>query len=443
MVFSTRANLALGTWLAFASVLPNCAAFAQTVANSDPISLGDLFTAEDSVALTPDATAILQDAAAQGQTAGNCPKGTITIVVAASDDPLFQEGLVRARLEIVEQALGDQAGDFRLETIHDGFADEVKVEYGRSDQEPPRLEVVWTPPPGSEVAPGDTITALITAYDDTDTFQTGISNISMAAGSDAPFGHDYPQPPINCLAVAPEQQMEGFYVVPVPAPAQVNMRASAKDFAGNEIDLLAAFPTRREPCASGVYWVGWIHGTMNPHSDRTNVTADAVRLCEMDVDPVYWTHLPVGQNYTKLLIDAGSSITALHTDTDADDLCDISGGGTSLMAATVGEISSVLEAIGPDGTLQWSVPTYWLSASMAGEYMYNTICYYGTGTQTTRDFYSAGVNIGNDSYDPLNGHRPLEAGRLVGSYATPDGFATADWELTREGDGPLYPEVAP
>ncbi len=410
-------------------------ALAQITENPDPISLGDLFSAEDSVDLAPDATAILQGAALLGQAEGNCPKGTITIVVAATDDPLFQEALARARLEIVEQALGDHALDWRLETIHDGFADEVKVEYGRSDQEPPRLDVVWTPPQGTEVAPGDTITATIVANDDSDTFQTGIASISMEAGNEAPFGHEYPQPPQTCEAMAPAQQMEGFYAVPDPAPTQVNMRATAMDFAGNELDLLAAFPTRREPCASGVYWTGTISGSWTSVGAKETAAADAVRLCEREIMPPL-QHLLVGQQYLKSLSDDGSTITYVQVDTDGGDSCDYSGEGTALLQRDVGLISSVLNAIGPNGELQWSAPTYWLSAGSAGTYTATMTCP-GVGT-FGGDGPGWPIIVGSGA-DPEQDRLIQDGSVMAGNFADPDGGLAASWSLTREGEAPIFP----
>ncbi len=417
--------------LAIASLTLPSSALAQIAENPDPISLGDLFTSEDSVDLTPDATLILQGAALLGQAEGNCPKGTITIVVAATDDPLFQEALVRARLEIVEQALGDHALDWRLETIHDGFANEVKVQYGRSDQEPPRLDVVWTPPQGSEVAPGDTITATIVANDDFDTFQTGIASISMAAGNDTPFGHEYPQPPENCQPMTPEQQMEGFYVVPDPAPAQVNMRATAKDFAGNEIDLLAAFPVRREPCASGVYWNGWIHGSWDSGTFKETAIADPIRLCEQSIMPPL-EYLQVGLEYYRFLTVERSTITYLVTDTIADNSCVDSGEGTSPMVPDLGVMSSVLEAIGANGELQWSLPTYRLNGYTLGTYTQRCVLAERPEILTV----TTGMPIISTGFI-------LDGNTMRGRYVSADGFQTADWDLTRQGEVLLYPLESP
>jgi len=165
------------------------------------------------------------------------------------DDPLFQESLVRGRRDALLRLLGDQARYFLFETNSEGAADDVKVEYDVArDQEFPKLEVVWDPPPGTKVRAGTRIRARATARDDRNVWQSGIRRIDLIVlpeSSNQSFGfHEWPPRPLTCEDVPPARTLEGVYDVPRSPPPVVRLRVRAVDHAGHGTSSgIAEFPT--------------------------------------------------------------------------------------------------------------------------------------------------------------------------------------------------------
>ncbi len=111
------------------------------------------------------------------------------------------------------------------------------------------------------------ITVKAIASDNTNRWQTGIKSIDLTSEDGRPFGfQDYSQPPTTCQSPPPPRPLEGVYRVPSPAPPLVRLRATAKDFAGNEIDLWANFPTGD--------WYGSIIKKMNGGGHNHTVTVN-------------------------------------------------------------------------------------------------------------------------------------------------------------------------
>lgn len=240
-VAASFAMLAIGGVGFFA---PIGAAIAQTPGTAGPVSLDKLFEDEDLPILTPNGTQTLKDAAQRARAQGHCPRGTFTVVV-KKGDPLFQTGLAKARRDSLVQALGDQARNFVFEIDINGAKNDVLLDYGvPRDIIPPTLNVTWTPPKGTKVKARDRITAKAIARDDANRWQTGIKTIDLDVQGGAQFGFkDYPQPPQTCESPPPAQTLDGVYTVRANPPPIVRLRANAKDFAGNETEQWADFPT--------------------------------------------------------------------------------------------------------------------------------------------------------------------------------------------------------
>ncbi len=240
------AVLAIGGVSSFA---PIGSVFAQQAQSADfpEFSTYELFTGPNSLDLRPEVLQQLADAIRKAQAPGNCSLGRLKIRV-PTGDPSFQDSLVKARRDAVLAALNrlgvPVAGRLFVETSVAGGPGGTDTVYESPlDKRPPKLDVIWTPEKGTKVEAGQRITAKATASDDPTQWQTGLKNIKLTVdGGDRPFGfQEYPQ---TCVPpLPPPQTLERFYIVPSPAPPMVRLRATAKDYAGNETEVWADFPT--------------------------------------------------------------------------------------------------------------------------------------------------------------------------------------------------------
>ena len=212
----------------------------------------DLFPG-DSVELDPNEARKLLDAARQAQVPGDCPLGRITIFV-PEGEPMFQDAMGKARRDAVLQFLNVNGidpsrffADVRM-FGGDGPGNDAQLEYTPPDKEPPKLNVTSTPEKGKKVRAGERITVKAIARDDANPWQTGIKSIDLTAEGAGPFG--FQEYALACDRPSPPRTLQGVYTVPANPPPLVRLRATAKDFAGNEIDLWANFPTGD--------WYGWI-----------------------------------------------------------------------------------------------------------------------------------------------------------------------------------------
>jgi hypothetical protein len=224
--------------------VPIDTALAQTPGTAGAISLGEVFDGEGSVDTTPEGKRRFKEVTQGAHSRGNCPRATVTVVVKKGDET-FQKALVQARRDALLQTLGDQARNFLFETDINGTRNDVRVEPGTPrDTVPPALNVTWAPPKGTKVKAGDRITAKAVARDDANLWQTGINTIDLNVDGGGSFGfEDFPRPPLTCERPPPPRTLEGVYRVPANPPPVVRLRVIAKDFAGNETELWAEFPT--------------------------------------------------------------------------------------------------------------------------------------------------------------------------------------------------------
>jgi hypothetical protein len=94
------------------------------------------------------------------------------------------------------------------------------------------------------VKAGDRITAKAIARDDANRWQSGIKTIDLNVEGGGSFGFgDYPQPQPPCERPPPPRTLEGVHTVRANPPALVRLRVVAKDYAGNETEVWADFPT--------------------------------------------------------------------------------------------------------------------------------------------------------------------------------------------------------
>jgi hypothetical protein len=191
------------------------------------------------------------------------------------------------------------------------------------------------------------------------------------------------------------------------------------------------------PCASGVRWNGTMQAVQSSgvHIMTTEVK---VQLCEKRYYPLPSPPAKGMVDGIKLE-DAGSIMTRRSsTDPTRTQPCTYSGQGTGSVMSQPGEILRTLEDIGPRGELRWSTPIYHLSVGFGVDsYDAIEVCQFGSGTRTLirpgGDKYSYGVDT-STSGSPGGGtrHRPLEGGRMVGSWR--DGpFDFVSWSICREG----------
>lgn len=238
------AVLAIGGVSSFA---PIGSVFAQQAQSADlpEFSTYDLFTdEEDSVDLRPEVLQQLADAIRKAQAPGSCSLGRLKIRVPTG---ALQDALLSARRDAVLAALDrlgvPVAGRLFVETSVAGGPGGTDTVYEPAlDKRPPKLDVIWTPEKGTPVEADRRITAKATASDDPTSWQTGLKNIKLTVeGGDRPFGFkEYPQ---DCEHSSPPRTLERFYIVPSPAPPMVRLRATARDYAGNETEVWADFPT--------------------------------------------------------------------------------------------------------------------------------------------------------------------------------------------------------
>lgn len=206
----------------------------------------NLFTGPDSIDCRPEVLQQLADAIRKAQAPGNCSLGRLKIRVPAGD-PIFQKAVVGARRDAVLSALNQLgvpvAGRLFVETavFGDGTGHDTIYE-PPLDKKAPKLDVIWTPEKGTPVKAGQQITAKATASDHPAPWQTGLKNIKLTVdGGERPFGfEEYQQ---DCERPALPQTLERFYIVPRPEPSMVRLRATARDYAGNETEVWADFPT--------------------------------------------------------------------------------------------------------------------------------------------------------------------------------------------------------
>lgn len=224
---------------------PISVAMAQTAGTAGSITV-DLFT-DGGVDLNSPAAQPLADAARKAQAPGECPMGRLTIHV-PEGDPLFQEALGQARRDAVLLFLdrqGIKVSRFFADVAIGGTQNNVRLDYHMAgDTIAPKLDVQWSPPKGTKVRVGQRITAKVIARDDTDRFQSGIKTIDLNVERGGSFGFgDYPQPQPPCERPPPPRTLEGVYTVPSNPPPLVRLRIVAKDYAGNETEVWADFPT--------------------------------------------------------------------------------------------------------------------------------------------------------------------------------------------------------
>ena len=205
-----------------------------------------LFTG-DSVDMNRDAAQRLADAARRAQAPGACPVGRLTINVPAGDRP-FQDSLGSARRDVVLAFLNSQGIDpsrFFADVAVGGTQNNVRLDLNVArDDVAPTVDVTWSPPKGTKVKVGTRITAKAVARDDANRWQSGIKTIDLTVEGGGLFGfHDFPQPPPTCERPPPPRTLEGVYIVPASPPPLVRLHAIAKDYAGNETDVWAEFPT--------------------------------------------------------------------------------------------------------------------------------------------------------------------------------------------------------
>jgi hypothetical protein len=230
-----------------AGFLAPTAAVAQTPGTAGPITFS-LFSG-DGVDVNPKSAQRLVDAMRKAQAPGECPLGRLTIR-APKGDPLFQPALADARRDVVLRYLNSQGIDvsrFIVETVVSGMKgqDDVRLDLNAArDDIAPTLDVTWTPPKGSKVTVGTRITAKAVAKDDANLWQSGINTIDLNVDGGGSFGfHDYPRPQPPCANLPPPRTLDGVYTVRANPPPLVRLRAIAKDFAGNETEVWAEFPT--------------------------------------------------------------------------------------------------------------------------------------------------------------------------------------------------------
>ena len=262
------AVLAIGGVSSFA---PIGSALAQQAQSADlpEFSTYDLFTDEDRPDPRPEVLQQLADAIRKAQAPGSCSLGRLKIRV-PTGDPLFQGAVVQARRDAVLAALDrlgvPVAGRLFVETSVAGGPGGTDTVYEPAlDKRPPKLDVIWTPEKGTPVKAEQKITAKATASDDPTQWQTGLKNIKLTVeGGERPFGfEEYPQ---DCEHSSPPRTLERFYIVPSPAPPMVRLRATARDYAGNETEVWADFPTGD--------WHGTIKKTIKGGGHNSTVDVD-------------------------------------------------------------------------------------------------------------------------------------------------------------------------
>ena len=241
-------------------------ALAQQAQTADIVTF-DLFTG-DTFDLIPGEASKFLHAARKAQAPDGCTLGRITMFVPEGED-LIWLATGGARRDAVLQLLnvnGIDPSRFFADVLpfgRDDTGNDAQLEYSPSDNDPPKLTVTSMPEKGKKVRANQRITVKAIASDDTNRWQTGIKSIDLTSEGGGPFGfQDYSQPPTTCQSPPAPRTLQGVYTVPANPPPLVRLRAAAKDFAGNEIDLLANFPTGdwygridwRIPFPSGRLW---------------------------------------------------------------------------------------------------------------------------------------------------------------------------------------------
>lgn len=233
---------------------PIGAVLAQTPGTAGPVSLGDLFTAPDSVDLKGNANAAL-NAAIVNASMRQCrtQKANIKVVLAKGDD-LFQQAMGHARRDAIDATLKQQgvaAERYAVAYGGIGAKDDVLVEYGEiiPDKDKPKLDTNSEPRKGSKVRANDKIVVTMVATDRANEWQTGIKSIQLQDISTNPNGvlvpspADYGRLPDACNAATMRRTHVVTYTVPSNPPPIVRLRAIAEDFAGNIDTDIGEFPT--------------------------------------------------------------------------------------------------------------------------------------------------------------------------------------------------------
>ena len=236
------------------SLAPTGAVLAQTPGTAGPVSLGDLFTAPDSVDLKRDANAALNAAIANADMRQcRTQKANIKVVMAKGDD-LFQQALGTARRDAIDAILKQQgvaAERYAVAYGGIGAKDDVQVEYGDiiPDKDKPKLDTDSEPRKGKKVKANSKIVVTMVATDRANEWQTGIKSIQLQDISTNPNGilvpspADYGRLPNPCNAATMQQTHVVTYTVPSNPPPIVRLRAIAEDFAGNVDTDIGEFPT--------------------------------------------------------------------------------------------------------------------------------------------------------------------------------------------------------
>jgi hypothetical protein len=159
----------------------------------------------------------------------------------------------RERQESFYRLVDELASDVEFRRLYKSDTDptheDVNVRWTpKPDQEKPKLDVIWTPSKGTKVKPDGKITAKVTARDDAAPAQTGVARIRVDIGIGgglvaAPAQYPPPIPLQECGRQNPVRTYEATYTVPSNPPPVVQLRANARDFAGNETWEDAKFPT--------------------------------------------------------------------------------------------------------------------------------------------------------------------------------------------------------
>jgi hypothetical protein len=225
-------------------IIPVGTAYAQTPGTAGPLTF-DLFTG-DGVDLNSGPAQRFVAAARTAQAPPECVLGRFRINM-RDGDPLFQRSIGEARRDAVLAFLNGQGitpSRFFAEVSVGGTQNNVQLDLAPRDTMAPSLDVQWTPPKGSKVKAGARITAKVVAHDDINRWQSGIKTIDLNVDGGGSFGFgDYPPPPPPCERPPPAHTLEGVHTVRTNPPPVVRLRAQAKDYAGNETEVWADFPT--------------------------------------------------------------------------------------------------------------------------------------------------------------------------------------------------------
>jgi hypothetical protein len=248
----------------------NSPAYAQTPGTGGPISLGELFTALDSVELKPGAESQFRDAARRALAAwdalapGQCPKPRFKITVVKGDD-LFQVALAQARRDVLLGLLSF-ADKQKFLYVHDieGTASDVVIDASVADTAPPTI--VAAPMSGTKVRVGQRLTIAATATEPSTGWQAGVKHIhieDVARHTNLAYWDNPAAEPQPCGNAGLSHTEQGSYLVPNEPIAR--LRIKARDYHNPQQELLVEYPTGS--------WRGTIRATVkgNAYNDTAVV----------------------------------------------------------------------------------------------------------------------------------------------------------------------------